>query len=160
MLSPEEETELDEIEGITIDALDVTNAKQVKATAAKFGVITDVIHNNAGYGVVGTSQGHNRRADARRARHELHGYGPHDAAFLPYLRERRSGLFINTVSIGGVIAVPFSSSYFAHPHRWRRSSTKPQQTARISSCSTSRARTRRRRTCCGARSGTRRSASR
>lgn len=34
-------------------------------------------------------------------------------AFLPYFRERRSGLFINTVSIGSRVALSFNSSYIA-----------------------------------------------
>ena len=37
-------------------------------------------------------------------------------AFTPYFRARRAGLFINTTSIGGLIAVPFNSIY--HATKW------------------------------------------
>src|SRR5262245_11546651 len=113
MLSPEEETELDEIEGITIDALDVTNAKQVEATAAKFGAITGVVHNNAGYGVVGPLEAITDEQMLGELDTNFIGTVRMTRAFLPYFRERRSGLLTNTVSIGGVITLPFSSSYFA-----------------------------------------------
>ena len=57
MRSPEKETELNKIDGITVHTLDVTNPKQVKAAAEKFGASTDVVLNNAGYGVVGPLEG-------------------------------------------------------------------------------------------------------
>jgi short-subunit dehydrogenase len=37
-------------------------------------------------------------------------------AFVPHMRERGSGLIINTTSIGGLIAVPFNSMY--HATKW------------------------------------------
>jgi short-subunit dehydrogenase len=37
-------------------------------------------------------------------------------AFVPYFRQKRAGLFINTTSIGGLIAVPFNSIY--HATKW------------------------------------------
>jgi short-subunit dehydrogenase len=37
-------------------------------------------------------------------------------AFIPYFREKRAGLFINTTSIGGLITVPFNSIY--HATKW------------------------------------------
>src|SRR5204863_74032 len=37
-------------------------------------------------------------------------------AFIPHFREKRSGLFINTTSIGGLITVPFNSIY--HATKW------------------------------------------
>jgi len=36
--------------------------------------------------------------------------------FVPYFRERRAGLFINTTSIGGLMTVPFNSIY--HATKW------------------------------------------
>ena len=35
---------------------------------------------------------------------------------MPYFRQKRAGLFINTTSIGGLIAVPFNSIY--HATKW------------------------------------------
>ena len=37
-------------------------------------------------------------------------------AFVPYFREKRAGLFINTTSIGGLMTVPFNSIY--HATKW------------------------------------------
>src|ERR1043166_7849635 len=37
-------------------------------------------------------------------------------AFVPYFRQKRAGLFINTTSIGGLITVPFNSIY--HATKW------------------------------------------
>jgi short-subunit dehydrogenase len=37
-------------------------------------------------------------------------------AFIPYFREKRGGLFINTTSIGGLLTVPFNSIY--HATKW------------------------------------------
>lgn len=37
-------------------------------------------------------------------------------AFLPHLRERRSGLIISTTSIGGLVTFPFSAIY--HATKW------------------------------------------
>ena len=37
-------------------------------------------------------------------------------AFVPHFREKRTGLFITTTSIGGLITVPFNSMY--HATKW------------------------------------------
>jgi short-subunit dehydrogenase len=37
-------------------------------------------------------------------------------AFIPHFREKKTGLFINTTSIGGLITVPFNSLY--HATKW------------------------------------------
>jgi NAD(P)-dependent dehydrogenase (short-subunit alcohol dehydrogenase family) len=113
MRSPERETELGKIEGIAVDVLDVTKAEHVRAAAEKFGARTDVVLNNAGYGVVGPLEGMTDEQMVREFDVNLMGAVRITRAFLPYFRERRSGLFINITSVGGVVALPFSSSYFA-----------------------------------------------
>jgi NAD(P)-dependent dehydrogenase (short-subunit alcohol dehydrogenase family) len=112
MRSPEKEAELDKIDGITVHALDVTNPEQVKAAAEQFGARTDAVLNNAGYGVVGPLEGMPDEQMVREFDTNLMGAVRMTRAFLPYFREKHSGLFINTSSIGGD-ALPFSSSYFA-----------------------------------------------
>jgi len=113
MRSPEKEIELHKIDGITIHALDVTKPEHVKAAAEKFGASTDVVLNNAGYGVVGPLEGMTDEQMVREFDTNLMGAVRMTRVFLPYFRERRSGLFINTSSIAATIALPFSSSYFA-----------------------------------------------
>jgi len=113
MRSPEKETELHKIDGITVHALDVTKPEHVTAAAEKFGARTDVVLNNAGYGVVGPLEGVTDEQIVREFDTNFLGAVRMTRAFLPYFREKHSGLFINTSSIGGVIALPFSSSYFA-----------------------------------------------
>jgi NAD(P)-dependent dehydrogenase (short-subunit alcohol dehydrogenase family) len=109
----EKETELDNVDGVTKYALDVTNAEQVKSAAEKFGATTDVVLNNAGYGLAGPLEGLTDEQMLREFDTNLMGTVRTTRAFLPYFREKRSGLFINTVSIGGIIALPFNSSYIA-----------------------------------------------
>src|SRR5215470_16912339 len=113
MRSPEKEMELNKIDGVTVHALDVTLPEQVRAVAEKFAARTDVVLNNAGYGVVGPLEGMTDEQMIREFNTNLMGAVRMTRAFLPYFREKRSGLFINTSSIASQIALPFSSSYFA-----------------------------------------------
>ena len=94
-------------------ALDVTQPDQVQRVAEKFDPKTDVILNNAGYGVAEPLEGLTDEQMLREFDTNLMGTVRTTRAFLPYFRERRSGLFINTVSIGSIVALPFNSSYIA-----------------------------------------------
>ena len=113
MRSPEKDTELNNVDGVTKYALDVTNAEQVKALAEEFGAETDVVLNNAGYGLAGPLEALTDEQILREFDTNLMGTVRTTRAFLPYFRERASGLFINTVSIGAIVALPFNSSYIA-----------------------------------------------
>jgi len=113
MRHPEKEKELNLMDGVTVHQLDVTSSEQVKATAEKFAAITDVVLNNAGYGVVGPLEGMTDDQMIREFDVNLLGAVRMTRAFLPAFREKHAGLFINLTSVGGVIALPFSSSYFA-----------------------------------------------
>src|SRR5258705_13401776 len=68
MRNPEKETELNNISGVALVALDITNPKQITSVAeavmARGGV--DVVFNNAGYGLsgpLGRSDGRTDHAD-------------------------------------------------------------------------------------------------
>ena len=118
MRSPGKETELDKLAGVVLLPLDVTDPKQIKETvdrAVTMGGV-DVVFNNAGYGMAGPLEGLRDDQIVRMVETNMMGAIRTTKAFLPYFREKRSGLFINTTSIGGLITVPFNSLY--HATKW------------------------------------------
>ena len=118
MRTPEKETELASIPGVKLMALDTTDADQIQRVAqdviADGGV--DVVFNNAGYGMAGPLEGFTDDQIVRMIDTNLMGAIRITKAFVPYFRQKRAGLFINTTSIGGLIAVPFNSIY--HATKW------------------------------------------
>ncbi len=118
MRTPEKETELMNREHITVLPLDVTNPEQIKAASAAaldMGDV-DVVFNNAGYGLVGPLEGIADNQLVRQLDTNLLGVLRVTQAFIPHFREKRSGLFITTTSIGGLIALPLNSVY--HATKW------------------------------------------
>ena len=118
MRNPETETELNNISGVTLIALDITNPSQitsvVEAVMASGGV--DIVFNNAGYGLSGALEGLTDEQIMRMVNTNMLGAIRTTKAFVPYFREKRAGLFINTTSIGGLMTVPFNSIY--HATKW------------------------------------------
>jgi NAD(P)-dependent dehydrogenase (short-subunit alcohol dehydrogenase family) len=118
MRTPEKETELTAIPGVKLIALDTTDADQIQRVAqdviAQGGV--DVVFNNAGYGMADSLEGFTDEQIVRMIDTNLMGAIRVTKAFVPYFRQKRAGLFINTTSIGGLIAVPFNSIY--HATKW------------------------------------------
>ena len=118
MRNPEKETELNNISGVALMALDITNPKQITSVAeavmARGGV--DVVFNNAGYGLSGPLEGLTDEQIMRMVNTNMLGAIRTTKAFVPYFREKRAGLFINTTSIGGLMTVPFNSIY--HATKW------------------------------------------
>lgn len=118
MRKPENETELSTLENITLLPLDVTNAEQIKTTAEKaisLGNI-DVVFNNAGYGLGGVFEATSDEQLTRQINTNLLGVMRVTQVFTPHFRENKSGLFISTTSIGGLMAFPFFSVY--HATKW------------------------------------------
>ena len=118
MRNPAKEPELDKLLGVVLLPLDVTDSAQIKRTVER--VVTtggvDVVFNNAGYGLAGPLEGLTDEQIARMVNTNLMGTILTTKAFIPHFRERRAGLFINTTSIGGLVAVPFNSVY--HATKW------------------------------------------
>jgi len=118
MRTPENETELASIPGVKLMALDTTDGDQILGVAqdviAHGGV--DVVFNNAGYGMAGPLEGFTDEQIVRMVDTNLMGAIRVTKAFVPYFRQKRAGMFINTTSIGGLIAVPFNSIY--HATKW------------------------------------------
>lgn len=118
MRSPEKDTELASIPNIERLRLDTTDPDQIQQAveAATSGGEVDVVFNNAGYGMAGPLEGMTDEQMLRMVDTNLMGTIRTTKAFLPYFRKRGKGLFINTTSIGGLIAVPFNSLY--HATKW------------------------------------------
>jgi NAD(P)-dependent dehydrogenase (short-subunit alcohol dehydrogenase family) len=116
--NPDKETELGKVPGITVLPLDVTKPEQIDAavkTALAQGPV-DVVFNNAGYGLAGAFEGTSDAQLTAEIETNLLGVLRITKAFIPSFRERSSGTFITTTSIGGLVTFPFNSVY--HATKW------------------------------------------
>jgi NAD(P)-dependent dehydrogenase (short-subunit alcohol dehydrogenase family) len=116
--SPDKETELGQIAGITLLPLDVTKPDQIEAAAREAlarGPV-DVVFNNAGYGLAGPFEGTTDAQLVAQIDTNLLGVLRTTKAFIPAFRERGAGTFITTTSIGGHVTFPFNSVY--HATKW------------------------------------------
>lgn len=115
MRNPEKETDLTQLANVTLLPLDVTNSEQIKSTVAKAISLhlVDVVFNNAGYGLMGAMEALSDEQILREFNTNLLGVLFVTKAFIPHFREKKSGLFISTTSIGGIIGFPLHSIYHA-----------------------------------------------
>ncbi len=118
MRKPENETELTEVENITLLPLDVTKLEQINETVEKALKISkvDVVFNNAGYGLAGPFEGASNEQISNQLNTNLVGVMNVIQNFLPHFRANKSGTFITTTSIGGLVTLPFNSVY--HATKW------------------------------------------
>ena len=99
---------------IEVLQLDVTDDKSVTDAISeisnKQGSI-DVLVNNAGYDVTGAVE--ELSMDEIKAQFETNFFGAVRVmkAVLPIMRKQKSGVIVNTSSIGGLIGVPLNSAY-------------------------------------------------
>ncbi|MGV3459238.1 MAG: SDR family oxidoreductase [Flavobacterium sp.] len=115
MRNPGNETFLDKLENVTLLPLDVTNPEQIKDTVAKAISLynVDVVFNNAGYGLMGALESFDDEQITKQINTNLLGVIRVTHAFIPHFREKRSGLFISTTSMGGFLGFPLHSVYHA-----------------------------------------------
>ncbi|WP_116789509.1 SDR family oxidoreductase [Flavobacterium psychrotrophum] len=115
MRNPNQETELNSLEDITLLPLDVTNPEQITETVNKTVKEhnVDVVFNNAGYGLMGSLEALTDEQVLRQINTNLLGVIRVTKAFIPYFREKKSGLFISTTSMGGFLTFPLHSLYHA-----------------------------------------------
>ena len=115
MRNPEKETELNQLDNVTILPLDVTDPEQVKKAVAKATALhsIDVVFNNAGYGLMGALEAFTDEQILRQINTNLLGVIRITQAFIPHFREKQSGLFISTTSMGGFMGFPLHSIYHA-----------------------------------------------
>ena len=104
--------------GITALTLDVTSQASIDAARAEVDRVTDgygldVLVNNAGYGLFGPLEVLDD-ADVR-AQFDTNVFGllAVTRAFLPAMRERRSGRIVNVSSVGGRMVFPLGGAYHA-----------------------------------------------
>lgn len=118
MRNPDVAQELASLENVTVLPLDVTNPEQIRSTverALDMGPV-DVVFNNAGYGLIGPLEALGDDQIVKQLNTNLLGVIRVTQAFIPYFRERKTGMFISTTSIGGLIAFPLGSTY--HATKW------------------------------------------
>ncbi len=115
MRNPEKETELSQLENITLLPLDVTNLSQITTTVKNvlktFSV--DVVLNNAGYGLIGPLEAFSDEQINTQIQTNLFGVINVSRAFLPYFREKKNGTLINVTSSFGLLSFPTCSIYSA-----------------------------------------------
>jgi len=73
----------------------------------------DVVFNNAGYGLIGPLETITDEQLARQFETNVFGAIRVTRAFIPYFREKKTGLFLTTTSIGGLIGLLLNSIYNA-----------------------------------------------
>jgi NADP-dependent 3-hydroxy acid dehydrogenase YdfG len=110
MRKPENETELNKLENVTLLPLDVNKETAQKALA--LGDI-DVVFNNAGYALLGILEAITDEQLVAQMQTNFFGVVRVTQAFIPSFRERGSGLFITTGSSAGLMGFPVSSMYDA-----------------------------------------------
>ncbi|WJS96679.1 SDR family oxidoreductase [Flavobacterium johnsoniae] len=115
MRKPENETELTSLENIKVIALDVTNSSQIKEIINQVLATenVDVVLNNAGYGLIGPLESFSEEQIENQLQTNLFGVINVSRAFVPYFRERQSGIFINITSTFGLLGYPTCSIYNA-----------------------------------------------
>ena len=118
MRNPDKETELTNLENVTVLKLDVTNLEQIQEIVHKATTehTIDVVLNNAGYGLVGALEAITDDQIIRQINTNLLGVIRVTKAFIPHFRENKGGLFLTTTSIGGLLTFPLDSLY--HATKW------------------------------------------
>jgi len=116
MRNPEKETELNQLQNITLLPLDVTDKTQIRETiqqAVQMATI-DVVFNNAGYGLAGGFEAYTDDQLEDQLNTNLLGVLRVVQPFVTYFREHQiDGIFLTTTSAAGIAANPLASVYSA-----------------------------------------------
>jgi NAD(P)-dependent dehydrogenase (short-subunit alcohol dehydrogenase family) len=103
--------------GFELLQLDVTSdesvAACVNAVTERTGGRIDVLHNNAGTGIIGAAEEITPEEGMRLFQINFFGVMRMTNAVLPFMRARKAGTVINMSSSGGVAALPFAALYCA-----------------------------------------------
>ena len=108
----------EEAAGLKLDTLtlEVTSAASIAAAVEEVNKLTanrgpDVLINNAGFGILGPTAEITEAEMRRQYETNVFGLMAVTRAFLPKMRERRSGRILNVSSVGGRITLPFYGVY-------------------------------------------------
>lgn len=119
MRTPEKSLELQDLPGVRLYPLDVTNEKSIQQALASivqdFQQI-DVVVNNAGYGAVGIFEEASQEQIQRQFDTNVFGVMNVVRHILPYFRKQRSGMILTVSSVGGQVTFPIYSLY--HSSKW------------------------------------------
>ena len=96
--------------------LDVTSATSIASAVSAVSALTDgkgldVLVNNAGFGVLGPTSEISDSEMRRQYETNVFGLMAVTRAFLPKMRENRSGRIINVSSVGGRMTLPYFGVY-------------------------------------------------
>ena len=114
MRSPENETELTQLDGVLVTRMDVTDPDSVTLAVdggiGRFGAI-DVLVNNAGFG--GHALFEQFSDESVRAMYDTNVFGLMNVirAVLPHMRRQDEGCVINITSVSGLLGTPTSAIY-------------------------------------------------
>ena len=112
MRKPEKETELTQVENLSLYQLDVTDQESIDRAAGQIlndFERVDVVLNNAGYGLAAPFEAATREQIKRQFDTNVFGLMEVTRAFLPHFRANKAGMFLNVSSIGGRITFPLIS---------------------------------------------------
>lgn len=114
MRAPKEETELKELSNLKLYMLDVTKKEHLQKIIPEvekdFQAI-DVLFNNAGYGAVGAFEKSSEEEVLQQFQVNVFGIMDLTREFIPYFRNKGSGMIINTSSVVGRFTIPLYSLY-------------------------------------------------
>uniref|UniRef100_UPI004047101B SDR family oxidoreductase n=1 Tax=Roseivirga sp. TaxID=1964215 RepID=UPI004047101B len=114
MRTPENETELNQLENVhleRLDVLDLTSINQaIKNGISRFGKI-DALVNNAGYGAYGPLESFPRENIIKQFNTNVIGLMDVTKAIIPHLRAHKNGVIVNISSIGGQMTFALGALY-------------------------------------------------
>lgn len=115
MRTPEKETELIAYKNVHLYPLDVTKPELIEKTVAevldKYEV--DVLFNNAGYGMKSRFEDMTEEAMWRSLNTNLLGMIRVTQKFIPYFKEKKSGIILTTTSLAGEMGLVLDGIYAA-----------------------------------------------
>lgn len=118
MRNPAKETELAKLPNVTLLKLDVSNPQEIQSVVKQVtsNGNVDVVLNNAGYALTGPLEAYSEEQIIKQINTNQLGAILVTRAFVPHFREKKSGLFLTTTSIGGLVSFPLNSVY--HATKW------------------------------------------
>lgn len=114
MRSPENDTELSQLENVHLEKLDVLDVQSIENAfqngIQKFGKI-DALVNNAGYGAYGPLETFPRENIIKQFNTNVIGLMDVTKAIIPHFRQNKDGVVVNISSIGGQMTFALGSLY-------------------------------------------------